>query len=186
MSGESGILVETIELAEDGDAQPFRVSERYRSYVVWLLFSVYVLNFVDRQILTILMQPIKQEFKFSDTQLGLLGGLAFALLYSALGIPIARRADRGNRVSIITLSLLVWSVFTALTGLARTFTHLLFARVFARASRATGDGQRTALGTVRDDHRQRLVRAALSVGRAHAAPRPRRLSAPGDPRGAPR
>jgi MFS family permease len=129
MSGESGVMVETTELAGSDGVTPFRVSERYRSYVVWLLFSVYVLNFVDRQILTILIQPIKDEFKFSDTQLGLLGGLAFALLYSALGIPIARRADRGNRVSIIALSLLVWSVFTTLTGLARTFVHFLFARV---------------------------------------------------------
>jgi MFS family permease len=122
-------MVETDALADHQAAVPFRVSERYRSYVVWLLFSVYVLNFVDRQILTILMQPIKEEFKFSDSQLGLLGGLAFALLYSSLGIPIARRADRKNRVSIITASLVVWSVFTALTGFARSFTHFLFARV---------------------------------------------------------
>ncbi|MEY4510678.1 MAG: hypothetical protein RLZZ450_2800 [Pseudomonadota bacterium] len=129
MSAESGVMVETDALADHQAAVPFRVSERYRSYVVWLLFSVYVLNFVDRQILTILMQPIKEEFKFSDSQLGLLGGLAFALLYSSLGIPIARRADRKNRVSIITASLVVWSVFTALTGFARSFTHFLFARV---------------------------------------------------------
>jgi MFS family permease len=107
----------------------FRVTEGYRRYVVWLLFAVYVLNFVDRQILTILIQPIKQEFGFSDTQLGLLGGLAFALLYSTLGIPIARRADRGDRVTIITASLLIWSAFTALTGLARNFTHFLLARL---------------------------------------------------------
>ena len=59
----------------------FQVSEGYRYYVVWLLFAVYVFNFVDRQILTVLIQPIKQEFGFSDTQLGLLGGLAFAVLY---------------------------------------------------------------------------------------------------------
>jgi MFS family permease len=114
--------------AHAGDST-FRVTEAYRRYVVWLLFVVYVLNFVDRQILTILIQPIKQEFGFSDTQLGLLGGLAFALLYSTLGIPIARRADRGDRVTIITLSLLVWSAFTTLTGLARNFTHLLLARL---------------------------------------------------------
>src|SRR5262245_50432453 len=86
----------------------FQVSDRYRNYVVWLLFTVYAFNFVDRQILTILIQPIKQEFKFSDTQLGLLGGLAFAFLYSTLGIPIARWADRGgNRVTIITISLFI-------------------------------------------------------------------------------
>lgn len=107
----------------------FHVTEAYRRYVIWLLFAVFVLNFVDRQIMTILIQPIKQEFNFSDTQLGMLGGLAFAVLYSTLGIPIARWADRGHRVSIIALSLFVWSVFTALTGFARSFTHLLLARV---------------------------------------------------------
>ena len=107
----------------------FKVSERYRTYVLWLLFTVYVFNFVDRSILTILMQPIKEEFRFSDTEMGLLGGLAFALLYCTLGIPIARRADKGNRVLIISLSLLVWSVSTAFTGFARNFTQLLLGRV---------------------------------------------------------
>ena len=107
----------------------FRVGERYRWYVVWLLFLVYVLNFVDRQILIILMEPIRLEFGFSDTQLGLLGGLAFAVLYSTLGIPIARLADRSNRVNIIAISIFVWSLATFLTGFARNFGHLLLARI---------------------------------------------------------
>jgi MFS family permease len=128
MIGE-GRIVDAVEGVHPPKNETFHVTETYRSYVVWLLFGIYVLNFVDRQILTILIQPIKEEFHFSDTQLGLLGGLAFALLYSALGIPIARRADRGSRVSIITLSLVIWSVFTAVTGLARNFTHFLLARV---------------------------------------------------------
>ncbi len=110
-------------------AQSFSISEGYRWYVVWLLFGVYVLNFVDRQILTILMEPIRKEFNFSDMQLGLLGGLAFALLYSTLGIPIARLADRNNRVNIIAISLFVWSLFTVLTGRAQSFVQLLMARV---------------------------------------------------------
>lgn len=110
-------------------SEDFPVGPRYRWYVVWLLFVVYVLNFVDRQILIILMEPIRLEFGFSDKQLGLLGGLAFALLYSTLGIPIARLADRVNRVNIISVSILVWSLATALTGLARNFTHLLLARI---------------------------------------------------------
>lgn len=110
-------------------SEDFPVGSRYRWYVVWLLFVVYVLNFVDRQILIILMEPIRLEFGFSDKQLGLLGGLAFALLYSTLGIPIARLADRVNRVNIISVSILVWSLATALTGLARNFTHLLLARI---------------------------------------------------------
>lgn len=118
--------VNTNEVAPAGQ---FQVTERYRWYVVWLLFVVYVFNFVDRQILTILIEPIKAEFKFSDAQMGLLSGFAFAVLYSTLGIPIARYADRGNRVNIIATALFVWSFFTVLTGRATTFTQLLLARV---------------------------------------------------------
>jgi MFS family permease len=97
--------------------------------VVWLLFVVYVLNFVDRQILIILMEPLRLEFGFSDKQLGLLGGLAFAVLYSTLGIPIARLADRSNRVNIISISIFVWSLATVLCGFARNFSQLLLARI---------------------------------------------------------
>lgn len=114
--------------AEAGSAG-FSVSEGYRSYVIWLLFTVYVFNFVDRQIFSVLLQPIKEEFQFSDAQMGLLGGLAFAMLYSTLGIPIARLADRSNRVNIIALSLAFWSLATAVTGFAKSFTHLLIARI---------------------------------------------------------
>jgi MFS family permease len=117
-------------------APAFQASNGYRNYVIWLLFTVYVFNFVDRQILNTLMQPIKDEFKFSDTQLGLLGGLAFAVLYSTLGIPIARWADRGNRVTIIAVSLFIWSLFTAVTGMARNFTHLLLARIMVGVGEA--------------------------------------------------
>ncbi|MEE4175757.1 MAG: MFS transporter [Xanthomonadales bacterium] len=107
----------------------FSASEGYKRYVIWLLFTVYVFNFVDRQIFSVLLQPIKQEFQFSDTQMGLLGGLAFALLYSTLGIPIARLADRASRVNIIAFSIAFWSAATALTGLAKNFSHLLIARI---------------------------------------------------------
>lgn len=107
----------------------FKVSARYRWYVVWLLFAVYVLNFVDRQILFILLEPIRLEFDFSDRQLGMLGGLAFAILYSTLGIPIARLADRTHRVNIISVSIFVWSLATVLTGMARNFNQLLLARI---------------------------------------------------------
>ena len=110
-------------------AGAFSISESYRWYVVWLLFAVYVLNFVDRQILTILQEPIRKEFGFSDTQMGMLQGLAFAILYSTLGIPIARIADRKHRVNIIALSLFVWSFFTMLTGRVQNFTQLALARI---------------------------------------------------------
>lgn len=133
MAGNVPVVAATANDAAAQEASEFRVTDRYRSYVVWLLFSVYVFNFVDRQILTVLIQPIKVEFGFSDTQMGLLGGLAFAVLYSTLGIPIARWADRGKqanvRVNIIAISLFVWSLFTVVTGMARSFTQLLFARM---------------------------------------------------------
>jgi len=115
--------------ATETDTRRGEAHGRYRWYVVWLLFGVYVLNFVDRQILIILMEPIRHEFAFSDQQLGLLSGLAFALLYSTLGIPIARLADRTNRVNIISIAIFVWSLATALTGLAKNFTQLFIARV---------------------------------------------------------
>lgn len=111
------------------NASNFAVSDRYRNYVLFILFSVYGLSYVDRQILSILLEPIRKEFNFGDTELGLLSGLAFAIFYATLGIPIARFADRYSRVNIITISLLLWSAATALTGKAASFGHLLLARI---------------------------------------------------------
>ncbi len=121
-------MVEEREIGTES-SKDFRVSDEYRWYVLWMLFVVYVVNFVDRQIMTILVEPIKEEFDFSDSQMGILSGLAFALLYATLGIPIAGLADRKSRRNIIALSLLVWSFFTALCGFAQNFWHLLAARI---------------------------------------------------------
>ena len=107
----------------------FAVSEGYRGYVLGLLSVVYVVNFVDRSILNILLEPIKREFQPSDTALGFLSGVAFAIFYATLGIPIARWADRGVRRDIIALALFVWSGMTALCGLARTFPQLVATRI---------------------------------------------------------
>jgi MFS family permease len=112
-----------------GTASKFAVSDAYRNYVLFILFVVYGLSYVDRQILSILMEPIRKEFNFGDTELGLLSGVAFAIFYATLGIPIARFADRHSRVNIITASLFVWSLATALTGKAMGFWHLFLARV---------------------------------------------------------
>ena len=98
-------------------------------YVLGLLFLAYTFSFVDRQILSILFEPIKAEMGLSDTQLGFLGGLAFALFYATLGIPIAMLADRGVRTRIITASLVVFSAMTALCGFAQNFWHLALARI---------------------------------------------------------
>jgi MFS family permease len=105
------------------------VSDAYRRYALGLLLVVYVVNFVDRQILTILAEAIRKDLGLSDTALGFLGGFAFALFYTVAGIPIARWADRGVRRSIIALGLFAWSAMTAVTGFARNFTELALARV---------------------------------------------------------
>lgn len=112
--------------AHGGD---FAVSDAYRRYVIGLLLVVYVVNFIDRSIVNILLEPIKQEFQPSDTALGFLSGVAFAIFYATLGIPIARWADRGVRRDIIALALFAWSGMTVLCGLARSFPQLVLARI---------------------------------------------------------
>lgn len=99
--------------------------------MLWVLLIVYIFNFLDRQIVNILAEPIKRDLGLSDTQLGLLAGPAFAVFYALLGIPIARYADRDgtNRVRLIALALAIWSVMTAVCGLAQNFVQLLFARI---------------------------------------------------------
>jgi predicted MFS family arabinose efflux permease len=105
------------------------VTERYRTYVLVMLVVVYVFNFLDRQIVTILAEPIKNDLGLSDTQIGLMTGLAFAVFYTVLGIPIARLADRANRVTIISAALVIWSAMTALCGMAQNFLQMLAARI---------------------------------------------------------
>ena len=97
--------------------------------VLAMLLVVYIFNFVDRQILAILAAPIQQELGLSDRQLGLLGGIAFALLYSTLGVPLAWLADRTSRSWVVTGSLVLWSGFTALCGLATGFWQIFLARL---------------------------------------------------------
>ena len=102
---------------------------RRRGLTLTLLTVTYFFSYMDRQILSILLEPIKADLGVSDTQLGLLTGLAFAVFYAVLGIPVARLADRHNRVNIIAISLALWSVMTGLCGLAQNFLQLLLARI---------------------------------------------------------
>ena len=99
--------------------------------LLWTLLVVYIFNFIDRQIVNILAEPIRLELGLSDTQIGLMTGLAFALFYTVLGIPIARYADRPttNRPRIIAIALATWSLMTALCGFAQNFWQLLLARI---------------------------------------------------------
>ena len=111
-------------------------SERQRWTYLAVLFLVSVSNYADRNIISVLLEPIKAEFGVSDTLLGLLSGASFALFYATLGIPIARLADRGDRRLIITASLSVWSLMTVVCGMAQNFWQLAAARVGVGAGEA--------------------------------------------------
>src|ERR1700677_4115913 len=109
----------------DGSASP----SLRRYYVLALLTVIYALNFLDRTIFNVLIEPIKKEFVLSDTTMGLLAGFGFVLFYSLLGIPIARIADRLNRRNIVAAAFAFWSATTALCGAASSVTTLALARI---------------------------------------------------------
>jgi predicted MFS family arabinose efflux permease len=103
-----------------------------------MLSVVYAVNLMDRQLLAILLEPIKQDLAISDTALGFLTGFAFAIFYATAGIPIARVADRGSRRDVIAIGLVLWSIATAACGLARSFAHLAVARIGVSVGEAAG------------------------------------------------
>lgn len=105
--------------------------------VVILLLLAYIMSYVDRSIFGVLLDPIKEDFHFTDTQMGLLGGLAFAVLYGGFGIPLGWLADRLSRRNIVVIGVAVWSFATAATGIARGFFGLFFARMMTGAGEAT-------------------------------------------------
>ena len=113
-------------------------SSAYPRYVLGVLWLVYVANFVDRQVIAILLEPIKRELGASDTAMGFLSGFAFALFYTFAGIPVARWADRSSRTAILAAGVAVWSLFTAASGLARSFAELALARVGVGIGEAAG------------------------------------------------
>jgi len=101
----------------------------YRNYLLAVLIAVLAFDFIDRLALGLVLQTIKVDLRLTDTQLGFMSGIAFALFYSIMGIPIARWADRGNRVAIISITTAVWSAAVALCSASGTFIQLLLARV---------------------------------------------------------
>ena len=115
-----------------------RVSTAYSRYVLGVLFVVYVFNFIDRQVLSILLPSIKADLDVSDTYMGFLTGPAFVLFYTFAGIPIARLADRTSRRSVIALGLVVWTAMTTASGLVRNFWQLAAARVGVGIGEAAG------------------------------------------------
>ena len=122
MAGLAGKVAEAIDLT----VAP--VSTAYRRYAVWLLLLIYVVNFLDRQVINILSEPIKNDLHLADWQVGLLSGFAFGIVYTVLGFPLARAADRHNRPLIIAGCLAAWSAFTGVCGLAQNFVQLVAAR----------------------------------------------------------
>lgn len=125
------------ENAGEGEEDPSS-SNKTRRYVLFMLAMAYALNFIDRQILVIVQEPLKAEMGLSDTQLGWLSGFAFAVVYITAGIPIAYLADRKNRRNIIGAAVMVWSGMTAVSGLAQNFTQLLLARIGVGIGEAGG------------------------------------------------
>ena len=111
---------------------------RSRGFVMTLMIVAYTLNFIDRQIAGILAEPIKVDLHLTDSQLGWLGGTAFALFYTVLAIPIARYADRSDRSIVLTVGLTVWSLATALCGFAQNFIQLFLARMSVGVGEAAG------------------------------------------------
>lgn len=109
--------------------EPLYPNRKYAWYVVVVLFLAYTSSFVDRQIMALLVEPIKRDLDLNDTQFSLLHGFAFAIFYTFMGLPLGRLADRKKRTVIISIGILVWSVLTAACGLAKTFWHMFFARI---------------------------------------------------------
>ena len=124
--GEAGSASQS---APQSASQPALVPAGYRRYALSVLLVIYTLNFLDRQVMSVLAEPIKHDLHLSDTQLGLMTGLAFAVFYTVLGIPIARTAERGNRPLIIAAATAVWSAFTVACGFARSYVEMVAARI---------------------------------------------------------
>jgi len=116
-------------LAPAAGTQAVPYSPTYTRYAMGLLLGIYIVNFLDRQVVNILAEPIKQDLGLADWQLGLMSGLAFAVFYTFLGIPIARMAERKNRPVIIGTCVAIWSGFTALCGSAQNFWQLILFRI---------------------------------------------------------
>jgi predicted MFS family arabinose efflux permease len=116
-------------MKKPAEAAGVRFSAPYRGWLLLLLFLIYTSNFVDRTVLSTLAQPIKRELQLSDTDLGLLTGTAFAVLYAVLGIPLARLIEHRSRVVVMSICIAVWSVMTAACGLAQSFIQLALPRI---------------------------------------------------------
>ena len=126
-----------------------------------LLALVYIFSFIDRQVLSILLEPIKHEFGASDTQMGLLTGLAFGLIYALLGIPVGRMADTQNRRNIVAVCCGIWSLATAACGFATQYWHMLIARMSVAVGEA--GGMAPSISIVSDSYPPKMRSFAISL-----------------------
>lgn len=151
-------------MSEDSTAAPDRSeapASAYSWYVLGVLVVVYILNFIDRQILAILAVDIKRDLGLDDDQLGFLGGAAFAVFYALFGVPLGRLADRWHRVRLLTIGLVLWSTMTALSGLARNYVSLSLARMGVGVGEATASP--TAYSLISDYFPSRQRATALAI-----------------------
>lgn len=147
--------------ADDPSKASVQSSRPYRRYVMIILLVICTLNFLDRQIVNILAEPIKHEFHLKDRQLGMLTGFYFALFYSVLSIPLARLADRGNRSWLISGSLALWSVFTVACGVSKTYLQLAIFRLLVGVGEAGGSP--TAQSLITDYHPREERASAIAL-----------------------
>ena len=151
-------------MSEDTTAAPVSSeapASAYSWYVLGVLVVVYILNFIDRQILSILAVDIKRDLALTDGQLGFLGGAAFAVFYALFGVPLGRLADRWHRVRLLTIGLLLWSTMTALSGFARNYLTLSLARMGVGVGEATASP--TAYSLISDYFPKRQRATALAI-----------------------
>jgi MFS family permease len=151
-------LSEDTTAGQDRGEQP---ASAYSWYVLGVLVVVYILNFIDRQILSILAVDIKRDLALTDGQLGFLGGAAFAVFYALFGVPLGRLADRWHRVRLLTIGLVLWSTMTALSGFARNYLTLSLARMGVGVGEATASP--TAYSLISDYFPSRQRATALAI-----------------------
>jgi predicted MFS family arabinose efflux permease len=145
------------------------VDQRPRAgrYVIFLLMIITLVNYLDRQVLTILLEPIKAELRLSDTQLGVLTGLFFSLFYAFAGLPMARLSDTREQRSIISLCMVAWSIATGLCGLAQNFVQLAITRALVGIGEAgTGPAMSSVTGELFEPARRSRVFASISAASA--------------------
>jgi MFS family permease len=140
---------------------PLPEASSYSWYVLMVLVIVYILNFIDRQILSILAVDIKADLGLTDADMGFLGGAAFAVFYALFGIPLGRLADNWSRVKLLSIGLALWSIMTALSGFARNQAELTMARMGVGVGEATASP--TAYSLISDYFPKRQRATALAI-----------------------